>query len=147
MAAAVVLLALAAPAAAMAVGGGNCSACKVYHEGSVPKVGGKHLQHQHPTGSTTTKSSGGKKPQVPKKVARVLAGVGTDKGALSGILHDSGLGTVRAGPGSVTAPSALGAAFDLGSGPTMLLAILVASALGFAIFGGVRGWRRRRVSA
>jgi hypothetical protein len=80
-------------------------------------------------------------------LSRVLAQAGKDKGPLSRLLHDSGAGTVQSGPGNVVGPTGLGAVFDLGVGPTALLAILFATAVGFAVHGPVRGWLRRRSTA
>jgi hypothetical protein len=139
---------LAAPGVAIAAGGPKCnaSACKVYIEPNVPSAGG-HQQpppQQQPTGSTT---NGGTQTQAPTGLSRVLAQAGEDKAPLSHLLTDSGLGTVKTGPVNVAGSSSFGAAFDLGAGPTALLAILLATALGFAVHGPVRGWLRRRSSS
>jgi hypothetical protein len=150
MAAAVVILALTAPAVATAGGQAKCraSACLVYHEQSAPTAGKKHPQrHQRAVVVVPTTGKGPKHAHAPNKVARVLSAVGSDRGTLSRLLNDSGTGTVPAGAGTVAAPTALGAAADLGSGPTALLAVLVASALGLGIYAGVRSWRHRRASA
>jgi hypothetical protein len=40
----------------------------------------------------------------------------------------------------------LGAAFDLGAGPLVLLSILLATALGLAARGSIRSWLHRRSS-
>jgi hypothetical protein len=149
--AAVVGVALVAPTLATAGNGGKCtaSACKVYVEPSTNSTG--HHRHHHQaqhqaTGPSTTGEQASKKP-APTKVARVLAAVGKDRGTLSRLLRDSGSPGVAAAPTAVATPSALGSVFDLGSGPNLLLAVLVASALGFGIYGGVRSWRGRRASA
>jgi hypothetical protein len=145
---AVVLLALAAPVVAIAGNGGKCnaSACKVYHEPGVNSGGHPHHQPQqhHSTGPNTTGGKGSKTTAPPTKVSRVLSAVGKDRGTLSRLLKDSGSPGLAAGSATVATPSALGSVFDLGSGPNVLLAVLVATALGFAINGGVRSWRRRR---
>ena len=80
-------------------------------------------------------------------MSRVLSAVGKDKGPLSRLLKDSGPTGLAAGSAVVAAPSALGAIFNLGSGPNVLFAVLVATAVGLAIHGGARSWRRRRASA
>jgi len=80
-------------------------------------------------------------------VARVLAAVGKDKSTLSRLLKDSGQTGLAAAPASVASPSALSAIFDLGSGPNVLLAFLIATVLGLTIYSGVRSWRSRRASA
>jgi hypothetical protein len=142
-AAAVLLIALAAPGVAIAAGGAKCkaSACQVYHEQGAPSAG----THQQPPPPQATGTSGGT--QTPTNLSRVLAQAGKDKGPLSRLLTDSGPGSVQTGPGNIGAPSALGAVFGLGAGPTALLAILVATAVGFAVRGPVRGWLRRRSTA
>src|SRR5438552_18862539 len=139
----VVLFALAAPAAALAGGGGNCnaSACKVYHEPNGPRAG----RQQTPQPSTGPNTHGAKPARVPKGLARALSQAGTDKGPLSRLVTDSNLGNLRSG--KVAGPSLLGAAFDLGIGPTVLLAILLATAVGLATRGSVRGWLLRRRSS
>jgi hypothetical protein len=143
-AAAVFFLALALPAAALANGSGKCnaSACKVYVEPSVPSAG----RQPQPPGPTGPNPNGGNDSQGPSKLSRVLAHAGKDKGPLSQLLTGSGPNTLQNGGGG-GAPGVLGAALDLGSGPTALLAILLASALALAVHSGVRGWRRRRPSA
>jgi hypothetical protein len=145
-AAAVLLIALAAPGVAIAAGGAKCkaSACQVYHEQGAPSAG-THQQPPPPqaTGTSTT----GATDTQPTNLSRVLAQAGKDKGPLSRLLTDSGPGSVQTGPGNIGAPSALGAVFGLGAGPTALLAILVATAVGFAVRGPVRGWLRRRSTA
>jgi hypothetical protein len=144
-AAAVLLIALAAPGIAIAAGGAKCkaSACQVYHEQSVPSAGAQ--QQSTPPPATGTSTTGGT--QTPTNLSRVLAQAGKDKAPLSQLLTDSGPGSLQTGPGNVVGPSALGAAFDLGVGPTALLAILLATAVGFAVHGPVRGWLRRRSTA
>jgi hypothetical protein len=142
-AAAVAILALAAPAAAFADGGGGCnaSACKVYTE-PAGSAGG----HQSKTGG----DGAAQKPlPIPSKTTRLLANAGKDKAVLSSLIRNPGYGTKRglerSGLGSIASPSALGAAFDLGAGPIALLAVLLASALGLAFHQGLRARRRRRV--
>ena len=145
---AVVGVALVAPALATAGSGGKCtaSACKVYVEPGANSSGHHHQAQHQATGPSTAGEQGAKNP-APTKVARVLAAVGKDKGALSRLLRDSGAPGLAAGSATVATPSALGAMFDLGSGPNVLFAFLVATLLGLAIYGGVRGWRSRRASA
>ena len=143
---AVVAGVLVAPAVAIAGNGGKCnaSACKVYIEPGANSSG----HHHHATGPSTTGEQGtGTKSPAPTKVARVLAAVGKDKSTLSRLLKDSGQTGLAAAPASVASPSALSAIFDLGSGPNVLLAFLIATVLGLTIFSGVRSWRSRRASA
>jgi hypothetical protein len=146
----VVGVTLAAPALATAGSGGKCnaSACKVYVEPGVNSGGHHHQPKQHPTAPSTTGEKGNTTTKPPPtKVSRVLSAVGKDRGALSRLLKDSSQTGLAAAPTTVATPSALGSVFDLGSGPNVLLAILVATALGFALPTGIRSWRRRRTSA
>lgn len=144
-AAAVFFLALALPGGALANGGGNCnaSACKVYVEGNAPSAG---KQQQQPPPQSSTGSTAGNESKVPSKLSRVLAQAGQDKRPLSRLLIGSGPNSLQSGGGG-GAPGLLGAALDLGPGPTALLAVLIASAMALAVHGGVRSWRRRRPSA
>lgn len=143
---AAVVVVVAAPAGAIAGNGGKCtaSACKVYVEPGANRSG-HHQSQQHQAGPSTTGEKGGNQP-APTKVDRVLAAVGKDKGALSRLLGDSSQTGVGAA-GTVASPSALGAIFDLGSGPNVLLAFLIATVLGLTVYSGVRSWRSRRASA
>jgi hypothetical protein len=149
LAAAVVLIvALAAPAAAFADKGGKCtaSACKVYSEQSAPTAGHHQPPRKAPTASN--KSGGSQQQQQqPKNLSRVLAHAGNDRLPLSRLLNgDTAIGSLESGAGGGS-PGLLGAAFDLGAGPTVLLAILLATALGLAGRGRVHGWLRRRSSS
>jgi hypothetical protein len=139
-AAAVALLALAWPAAALA-GGCHASACKVYTESGGSADGG----HQSNTGGDGLTQ---KPLKIPSKTSQLLAHAGKDRKLFSKLVSNPAYGTQRGldktSLGSVASPSALGAAFDLGAGPIALLAILLASALGLAVHQGLRGRRRRR---
>lgn len=137
---ATLLVALAIPAAAVAGSGSKCnaSACKVYVEQSAPSAG----KGQTPPSAGAV--TGGKTAHVPKKTVRVLALAGNDRAPLKDLLAGSSVGSLRGG--NVGAPSVLGAAFDLGAGPLALLAILLATALGLAARGSVRGWLQRRAT-
>jgi hypothetical protein len=138
---AAICIALALPAGALASGGSKCkaSACRVYTEGP----GKANGQGQEASGPSTTQPV-----HVPSKTTRLLAHAGKDQAALRAIAGSPGYGArrglFRMGATDVGSPSALGAAFDLGTGPTILLAILLATAVAFAAQGGVRSWRRRR---
>lgn len=146
-AATALLVALAAPAAAFADGGAKCnaSACKVYHEQDATNSGGQKPPPQKPTGSN--KSGGGQQqqPQAPKN--RVLQHAGKDRGPLKNLLNgDAAIGSLSSGSGG-SSPGLFGAAFDLGTGPTVLLAILLGVGLGLAARGSVGGWLRKRSSS
>jgi hypothetical protein len=67
---------------------------------------------------------------------------GGSKGKTS--TRGSDTGAVRASF-RATPPSALGAVFDLGAGPTALFAMLAAGAILLFGIGGIRGRRQRRI--
>jgi hypothetical protein len=131
--------ALLAPSAALACNNGGPSAVNVYKE-CVPSGGGSK-----PTSGGTSKRTA---LPVSSKTARALAHAGRDKQVLSNLVRNPDLGAVRelqsSGATSTKAPSALGSAFDLGSGPTALLAVLGGTAVLLLGAGGFRGWRRWR---
>jgi len=129
---------LSAPTAAFACGGSNPSAVNVYVECLQGGGGAKPTNHPSSgTHSTTPVTS------EPSNTARVLAHAGPEKALLSK-LAGSGLGTSDLkSTGPATSPSALGSAFDLGSGPTALLLILAGTAVVLLGGSGLRFWRRR----
>jgi hypothetical protein len=135
-----VSIALAIPATALAGGGGKCnaSACKVYVEPNGPSAG---KQQPPPPTSDSTKGKG--KTHVPKNLARALSQAGRDRGPLKHLLTGGDLGSMKGGA-NAGSPTLLGAAFDLGAGPLVLLSILLATALGLAARGSVRSWLHRR---
>jgi len=128
---------LVAPSAAFACNGGP-SAVNVYKE-CLPSGGGSKPTSGSSTGSTLP---------VSKRTARALAHAGKDKRLLSNLVRNPDLGASRElqshSAASAEAPSALGSAFDLGSGPTALLAVLAGTAVLLLGAGGWRGWRRWR---
>jgi hypothetical protein len=139
---------LAAPSAAVASGGcsGGPSAEHVYTECIPSGSGGK------PTSAAKTKASKGSTGStaplpVPKRLRRVLAHAKGDKRLLESLVTNPGFGASRGlkstGSTAATAPSALGSAFDLGSGPTALLALLAATAVLLLGGSGFRVWRHR----
>ncbi|HUZ14602.1 MAG TPA: hypothetical protein VMU72_00305 [Gaiellaceae bacterium] len=76
-----------------------------------------------------------------------IARSGNDRKVLNNLVRNPGLvdsqrlSAVRtASPASA---STLGSAFDLGSGPTLLLVLLAGSVLVLLGTGGVRAWRNR----
>ncbi|GEM_PF-3545583 len=141
----VVLFFAIAPGVALAGGRSTChaSACLVYSEPSVPTASGQSMTGGT-TGGTTTPVA-----QLPSTLRSVLQRVPPkDRSTLGTIFGAGPQQGLREPSGSrVAAPSALGAAFDLGSGPTALLGILAATAVALALQGGFRAWRRRRPSA
>ncbi len=139
----VLFVALAIPATALAGNGGKCnaSACKVYVEPNGPSAGKQQQPQQQQPTSGSTKGKG--KTHVPKHLARALSRAGRDRGPLKNLLTDAGLGSMKGGA-NAGSPTMLGAAFDLGAGPLVLLAILLATAGGLAARGSVRSWLHRR---
>jgi len=128
--------ALIAPSAAFACSGGP-SAVNVYKE-CLPSGGGS---------KPTSGGNKGTALPVSSQTARALAHAGKDRRLLSNLVRNPGLGASRklqsVSAGATEAPSALGSAFDLGSGPTALLAVLAGTA--FLLLGGsgFRVWRQR----
>jgi hypothetical protein len=139
----------AVPTAAFA-GNGNgngpkctASACKVYIEQGASNGTGQ----QPPT--TGSGKSQVKPVKVPKKTSRAIAHAGKDKKALTNLVKNPGFSVPRGievskGYGKVSAPSALGAAFDVGSGPTALFGVLAGVAVLLLGTTGLGAWRRRR---
>jgi hypothetical protein len=129
-----------APTAAFACGGSSPSAVNVYVE-CLPSGGGAKPTHHSSSGSTkpTTPVT------VPAKTTRVLAHAGHDKALLTNLVSGQGLGapSEMQSTGESTSPSALGSAFDLGSGPTALLLVLAGTAVLLLGGSGLRFWRRR----
>lgn len=141
MAAIAVLLVL--PAGALASGGKpkhhstDCgvSAVCVYRE-----------QGPTPTGPKPLGTSGTVVPLSPA-ASRALAAKGGKEKRMLRSLATSGLGVERLVGNEATSghggpPSTIGAAFDLGPGPTALFALLLAAAAGLALRSGLR--RRHR---
>lgn len=114
---------------------GCVSAVCVYHE-----------QISTPVGQVSAGSVQGPPVQIAKKVTKALH---RHKGTKTKVLHslatNPGLGAMRvlltSSSDQTSTPNALGAAFDLGSGPTALLAVLLGGAVLMAAGTAVR--RRR----
>jgi hypothetical protein len=135
-----------APSAALACGSGT-SAVNVYKE-CLPSGGGGNSGGGRPT-TPATKSvthPSGKTAPVSNRTLLVLKHAGKDKSALTNLVKGYGLQRrlqgVHASEASAT-PSALGSAFDLGSGPTVLLIVLAGTAALLLGGTGMRGWRSR----
>jgi hypothetical protein len=134
------------PAAAASCGSGT-SASEVYKECVQDGGGGKPS-----TGSTGTHTSTSSNPgsgstatHISTKSQNALNGAGKDKAALAALLKSAGLRRHLAGEsGATTAPTAVGSAFDLSSGPTALLVVLAGTALLLVAGSGMRVWRTRR---
>lgn len=131
----------AAPSAALACNGGP-SAVNVYKECLPSGGGGK------PSSSPTHVSHSSASTPVPisTKTAVALKHAGKDRRVLTALVHDYGLHRHIESPQagiSATAPTALGSAFDLGSGPTALLIVLAGTAVLLLTGSGMRVWRSR----
>jgi hypothetical protein len=130
-----------APTAAFACGGSNPSAVNVYVE--CLQGGGGAKPTNHPSSGGTNSNPTTPVTSEPSSTARVLAHAGADKALLSKLVG-TGLGTSNLqSSGPATSPSAIGSAFDLGSGPTALLLILAGTAVVLLSGSGLRFWRRR----
>jgi hypothetical protein len=125
---------LSAPTAAFACGGSNPSAVNVYVECLQDGGGSKPTNNSTPTTTPVT--------AVPSNTARVLAHAGHDKALLSKLVGSPAPSNFHSA-GPAAEPSALGSAFDLGSGPTALLLILAGTAVLLLGGSGLRFWRRR----
>jgi hypothetical protein len=151
---------LAGAPAALACNGGT-SAVNVYSECLPTGGGSKPTAHHTKTGSSKGSKSGSPtssspttapatkpKPPVSKHTANALKNAGQDRRVLSALVHGYGPTTLRANEpiSAAAAPTALGSAFDLGSGPTALLIILAGTALLMLGGSGMRAWRGRNHS-
>jgi hypothetical protein len=143
---------LAGAPAALACNGGT-SAVNVYSE-CLPTGGGSKPTARHTNSGTSNGSkSGGSsrtgpaaKPKVSTHTAQALKNAGHDRRFLYRLVHGYGPATVlrRSDSASAaTAPTALGSAFDLGSGPTALLIVLAGAAVLMLGGSGMRAWRGR----
>lgn len=134
---AVVAAALVGPSTALACNGGGPSAVNVYIECTPAATGSKPTTSSPTTGSETPT-------HVSDRTAKALKGAGSDRRFLFHLVRSSG-GSRLVQPRSAGAePSALGSAFDLGSGPVALLAALAGTALLLLAGNGLRFWRSRR---
>jgi len=129
---------LAAPSAALACGGGP-SAKNVYSPCLPTGGGGKPA-----TGHPADKGSAGV--SVSGAAARAIKHAGKDGHLLNSLVRSYGLPRHLASTssGAASRPTALGSAFDLGSGPTALIIVLGGMAVLLLTGSGLRLWRGRR---
>lgn len=152
----------ATPTAALACSGGP-SAYNVYHEcvsnggsggGGHKGGGGGGSRSSTPTGgshssSSSSSSSGSRStvsPAVSAKAKKALNQSGQDKNALKQLYNSFGKTrflSVSHAHTAASEPTAIGSAFDLGTGPTALLIALAGTAVLLLAMTGVRGARRR----
>lgn len=130
------------PSAAFACNNG-VSAVAVYSECLQSGGGGKPTSgSSHPNG---TQSGTSVTPYVSKKTAKALKKAGGDGKSLSNLVKGYGAARLlQVHSSSGRGPTAVGSAFDLGSGPTLLLVVL--ASLGILLVGttGFRVARQRR---
>jgi hypothetical protein len=133
-----VVVALGAPSAALASCNGRPSAANVYSE--CLAGGAKHHHHK-----TTGQGSNPTVVHISPQTAKALAHAGKQRRVLASLVHGYGasrLAEPTSSGGAASSPTALGSAFDLGSGPTALLVVLAGTAVLLLAATGVRGWRR-----
>jgi hypothetical protein len=140
------LAALAAPGTALAKAKHPKppSAVDVYVE-QVQTATGHQPAPSSSSGATTTGSTPSPSVALSPTANRKLATLGgKDAGLLHKVAtHPGFAGTLAAGT-DVSQPGTLNAAFDVGLGPAVLFAIVLATVLLVAVGGGLRGWRRLR---
>jgi hypothetical protein len=138
------------PHVALADGcGGGPSAVNVYSECLGSGGGGKATHHAgsgtstHSDANTSGGSTSSTSAPVSQQTSKALKKAGQDGKSLRQLVK--GYGGARflqsSSSGSATEPTAVGSAFDVGSGPTALLVVLAATAallLGASAFRGIR---------
>lgn len=139
------------PAAAFADCGGGASAVNVYKECLSSGGGGKATGHSGGSQSGGTNASGGGSTSstsapVSEQTQKALNKAGADGKSLSNLVKRYGAARILQSSNSdaATEPSAVGSAFDLGSGPTALLIVLALTAVLLLGATGFRSVRQRR---
>lgn len=127
------------PPAAMADCGGKPSAVNVYTECVPSGGGGKPTSSSHTSGGSTSVP-------VSHQTQEELNQAGADGKSLSNLVNTYGLSRhlQSVSSDSETEPTAVGSAFDLGSGPTALLIVLAGTAILLLGATGFRTVRQRR---
>ena len=126
---------LVAPSAALACGGGP-SAKNVYSE-CLPSAGS-----HGGSGGTSGRNGGAASTPLSGKTAKAIKHAGKNSRALAAWVRRSAPTALESSSQKSATPSAVGSAFDLGSGPTALLLALAGTAVLLLAASGVRGWRR-----
>jgi hypothetical protein len=142
---------LAVPSPALACNSG-VSAVNVYKEclpgggGGKPTSGGGTSGGTHQTGAGSNGSTGPASTAVSSQTTKALKKAGDDGKSLSRLVRGYGSARLLQSSGSAPAgePTAVGSAFDLGSGPTALLIVLAGTAVLLLAASGFRGVRQRR---
>lgn len=135
----VAIAALAAPSSALAKHK-KPSAVDVYVE-QVPTPSGNQAA---PTAGNTG-STGVSVPLTSQAKSKLRSKGGKDAPLLTQMAKHPGFDRKLAAVGETTQPGTFNAAFDLGAGPAVLFALVLGTVLFFAVSGGLRGWRRRRL--
>lgn len=144
------------PPAALSDGcGGGPSAVNVYSECLGSGGGGKPTTHtgshkgsgsNSPTAPSTTGGSTSTSVPISPQTTKTLKKAGKDEKSLSSLVK--GYGAVRLleshSNAPATTPTAIGSAFDLGSGPTVLLIVLAGTAFLLLTATGFRVARHRQ---
>lgn len=149
IAAGTLLAALVVPSAALASCGGGPSAANVYkeclagghnHSGNNKHTGGGK------SGGTNSSSPTQTVTPISPQTAKALKQAGKQRRVLSGLVKSYGvqrLAEPATGGSETSSPTAIGSAFDLGSGPTALLLVLAGTAVVLLGGSGMRVWRGR----
>lgn len=143
--AAIAVAVLVVPQAALASGcGGGPSAEQVYKE-CLPNGGGGKSSSGTPTSGTPTSGGQTGSTGVSPQTAKALKKAGKDRKSLQRVVKAFGLRRILQSSHSTNAtePTAIGSAFDLGTGPTALLIILAGTAVLLLGGSGMRVWRSR----
>ena len=139
---------LVLPQAALADCNGGVSAVNVYKECLQTGGGGKATGSggHHATGGTQTSggSTSSTSAPVSKKTAKALKKAGADGKSLSNLVKAVGTRRFLQSSSAASEPTAVGSAFDLGSGPTALLIVLATTAVLLLAASGFRVARHRR---
>jgi hypothetical protein len=136
---------VAAPTVAFASGcGGGPSAVNVYKECLPSAGGGKSSSGPKSVNSGTSSPATTTPVTVSSPAAKALRHAGKDRRTLQGLIEGNHPQNLLTSPSAATTtPSAVGSAFDLGSGPTALLIALAGTAVLILGGSGVRVWRHR----
>jgi hypothetical protein len=136
---------LVAPSAALACNGGT-SAVNVYRECIQTGGGGKSTGGGGGGNPSSGPSNGGTTATpISSQTAKAIRHAGKDGKAIAHLVRGYGDARVlqSSHSGTGAAPTAIGSAFDLGSGPTALLVVLAGTAVLLLAGTGVRGFRQR----
>ena len=133
------------PSTALAGGcGGGPSAEQVYNE-CVPNGSGGTHSRSHASSTSGGPSSGSTSVPLTPQAKKTIAKAGKDKKSLKHLVKAFGVRrTLESSHSPVAEPTAIGSAFDLGSGPTALLIVLAGTAIVLLGATGFRTVRQRR---